>query len=495
MQENILITTAISYTNGKPHVGHLYESVLADFINRVYKLANHNSKLLTGTDEHGKKIQDTAKSLGISPIELCNTNSQVFKEMDTKILMNYDYFIRTTQPEHIELVQKSVTKSQENFDIIQAEYSGFYNVREECFVKDSTAKQTNYLDPVTSKPYEIVNEPTYYFITSNYLEQINKTIEKVLPSQYSIEIKNKLDNLGTLEMLSITRTSFNWGIPFPTDPSHVIYVWFDALLNYVTGKNILFQNQIVKPIHIIGKDILWFHSVIYPAILSSCKYLDMLPHQVIVHGFILDSQGQKMSKSVGNAVEVDELINKFPVDAIRYYLLTETSIGSDIKFSYDNLTAKYNNLLIKEFGNLVQRMFNLIKPVESEINLLLKTINYQDLILNLMSTYLVCINKFISDLDILDYINSINLLIAKSNKDLTDLQPWKLGLEEKVVVLTNLMINLKIIFVMLYPIIPNKIDEFNSWIGWEDKIDLETDLEFEIKDKDKKFIAFQIIKN
>ncbi len=494
MSNNILITTAISYTNGNPHIGHLYESVLADFINRIYKLANYNSKLLTGTDEHGKKIQDTAKSLNISPIELCNTNSKIFKDMDDKVLMKYDYFIRTTQPEHIELVQKSVALSQANFDIIQSEYSGFYNVREECFVKESTAKQTNYLDPVTSKPYEIVKEPTYSFMISNYINQINQTVEKIFPSQYLNDIKTKLSNLESLENLSITRTSFNWGIPFPSDSSHVIYVWFDALLNYITGKNILFENQDVKPIHIIGKDILWFHSVIYPAILSSCKYIDMLPNQIITHGFILDSQGQKMSKSVGNAIDINELMNKFPVDAIRYYLLTETSIGSDIKFSFDNLIAKYNNTLIKEFGNLVQRMFNLIKPVESEINLLLKTIDYQERILTCMSTYLIYVYKFISDLDILDYINYINLLITKSNKDLTDLQPWKLELNDKVAVLTNLMINLKIIFVMMYPIIPNKIEEFSQWIGWENKIDFGTDIEFKIKDKDKKFIAFQIIK-
>ncbi len=496
--ENILITTAISYTNGHPHIGHLYESVLADFINRMYKLANHNSKLLTGTDEHGKKIQDTAKSLNIQPIELCNGNSQVFKNMNDKILMEYDYFIRTTQPEHINLVKESVSKSQANFDIIQSVYSGYYNVREECFITETVAKLTNYVDPITSKPYEILNEPTYSFITSNYLEQIHQTIKKIFPAQYENDIQTKLNNLESLENLSITRKTFDWGIQFPTDPEHVIYVWFEALLNYVTGKNILFGNdQTVKPIHIIGKDILWFHSVLYPAILSSCGYSSLLPSQIITHGFILDSQGQKMSKTVGNVVDVQELMEKYPVDAIRYYLLTETSIGYDLKFSYDNLTAKYNNVLIKEFGNLVQRMFNLIKPVELEINSSLKTEYYLKLILQSESNYLTKINKFLSDLDLQDYVESINWLISKSNKDLTDLQPWKLELNDKVNVLTNLIINLKIIFVMLYPIIPNKIIEFSEWIGWEEKLNfsLKSDIELKIKDKEKKFIAFQIIKS
>jgi methionyl-tRNA synthetase len=177
--------------------------------------------------------------------------------------------------------------------------------------------------------------------------------------------------------------------------------------------------------------------------------------------------------------------------------LTETSIGSDLKFSYDNLTAKYNNVLIKEFGNLVQRMFNLIKPVELEINSNLKTEYYQEVILQSESNYLIKINKFLSDLDLIDYIESINWLISKSNKDLTDLQPWKLELNDKVNVLTNLIINLKIIFVMLYPIIPNKIIEFSEWIGWKEKLNfsLNSDIELKIKDKEKKFIAFQIIKS
>ncbi len=492
--QNILLTTAISYTNGSPHIGHLYESVLADFINRVYKITGHNSKLLTGTDEHGKKIQETAKSLNILPIELCNKYSEEFKQMNYKMRVEYDYFIRTTQSEHIKLVQESVIKSQANFDIIKSEYSGFYNIREECFVSNHVAKQTNYLDPVTGKPYEIVNEPTYYFTTSNYLKEINQIIEKVFPEQYLIEIKTKLNSLKSLEFLSITRTTFDWGIKFPSDYSHVIYVWFDALLNYVTGKNILFGNEQVIPIHIIGKDILWFHSVIYPAILSSCGYRDLLPNKIITHGFILDSQGQKMSKSVGNAIDVQELMEKYPIDAIRYYLLTEASIGSDIKFSFDNLISKYNNVLIKNFGNLVQRIFNLIKPLESEINFTLNSENNQEIIIKNNNYYLDILKKFVQDHDISLYIDSVNLLISKLNKDLTDLQPWKLGLEEKVNILSNLLIYLKIIFVMLYPVIPNKIEEFSNWIGWEYKLNFNSDFEFKIKDKEIKFVAFNVIK-
>ncbi len=492
--ENILLTTAISYTNGSPHIGHLYESVLSDFINRIYKISGSNSKLLTGTDEHGKKIQETAKSLGIAPIDLCDKYSEEFQQMNCKMQVGYDYFIRTTQTEHVSLVSESILKSMANSDIFKSIYSGYYNVREESYVTESNAKLTNYQDPVTGKPYEIVNEPTYYFATSNYLTQIRQTIKNVYPVQYENDMQIKLDNLESIENLSITRTTFDWGIKFPQDPSHVIYVWFDALLNYVTGKKILFGEDLVKPIHIIGKDILWFHSVIYPAILSSCGYNDLLPNKIIVHGFILDSLGQKMSKTVGNVVDVQELMGKYPVDAIRYYLLTETSIGSDIKFSHENLISKYNNVLIKDFGNLVQRMFNLIKPLQSEINLTLATEHGQEIASKHNNYYLAKVIKFTEDYDIQLYIDSVNFLIAKSNKDLTDLQPWKLNLEDKVTVLSNLLINLKIIFVMMYPIIPNKIQEFSYWIGWENKINFNSDFEFNLKDKEKKFIAFEVIK-
>ncbi len=493
--KNIFITTAISYTNGNPHIGHLYESVLADFITRVHKINGNKTRLLTGTDEHGKKIQETAQSLGMTPIELCDIFSVRFQNMNWKLQVQYNWFIRTTQPEHIKLVQESIIKSQENMDIIKSTYSGYYNVREECYITKNAAKLTNYHDPVTNKPYEIVDEPTYNFTTSKYIDSINQTIRKIFPVQYENDIKSKLDKMETLEDLSITRTTFDWGIKFPTDPEHVIYVWFDALLNYVTGKKILFDDEPVIPIHVIGKDILWFHAVIYPAILSSCGYCSLLPNKIITHGFILDSQGQKMSKTVGNVVDIQELIEKYPVDAIRYYLITETSIGSDIKFSFDELVSKYNNVLIKDFGNLVQRMFNLIKPVESEINLMLKTEHYHELIGQLINNYSQKVNKFTEDLDILSYLDSINGLISKSNKDLTDLQPWKLELEEKIKVLSNILINLKIIFIMMYPIIPEKIVELCNWISWESKINFGYDFEFEVKQKDKKFIAFQIIKS
>jgi len=352
--QSILLTTAISYTNGSPHIGHLYEAILADFIKRVYQIADYDIKLLTGTDEHGKKIQSTAQDKGISPMDLCVKYSEEFKQMNKNIDSSFNHFIRTTDLAHKDLVSKSIqqillTQSESDPIIYLGEYSGYYNIREECYITELEASKTNYLDPVTSKPYEIVKEPTWYFTLNKFTNQINQIIKTIEPEYFQDEINTRISN--GLEDLSITRTTFTWGIPFPIqnyndNNQHIIYVWFDALLNYITGKNILFpNNHNVKPIHLIGKDILWFHSVIYPAILEASGYSNLYPYKILTHGFILDKDGKKMSKSLGNVISNDELLKKYPIEAIRYYLITNTIMGQDFKFDPDNLVNNYNNIL------------------------------------------------------------------------------------------------------------------------------------------------------
>lgn len=378
-QQSILLTTAISYTNGSPHIGHLYEAILADFIKRIYQIADYDVKLLTGTDEHGKKIQITAQEKDITPIELCDKYSNEFKQMNININSSFDHFIRTTDSIHKNMVIKSIetilsTQSDQHKNMYLSEYSGYYNIREECYINELQASKTNYIDTLTSKPYEIVKEPTWYFVLNNFINQIKTIIKNIEPSCFQDEINTRIS--GGLEDLSITRTTFNWGIPFPLsklmsndDPQHIIYVWFDALLNYVTGKNILFENNNnVKPVHLIGKDILWFHCVIYPAILEACGYSNLQPYKILTHGFILDKEGKKMSKSLGNVISNEELFEKYPVDAIRYYLITNSIMGQDFKFNQENLINTYNNILIKSFGNLFQRLLKLTKPLQNEIN-------------------------------------------------------------------------------------------------------------------------------
>lgn len=484
---NILITTAISYTNGGPHVGHLYESVLADFVTKSFGLF-YNTKLLTGTDEHGKKIQSTAQSIGISPIELCDTNSEKFKNLNNKLQVTHDYFIRTTEPIHKQLVSNSIQQSYNSGDIYLSNYSGYYNVREECFITDLEAEQSNYLDPVTCKPYDKITEESYFFRLENYKEYINNQLESELifpNNKFSIG-----ERLEILKDLSISRTSFDWGINFPqldSDKKHVVYVWFDALLNYVTGSKILGDN-FNQTIHIIGKDIVWFHAVIYPAILKSCGYEKYQAKNILVHGFILDKNGIKMSKSVGNVIEPETLFAKYPIEAIRYYLIMETIWGEDIKFNEDRLKEIYNNQLIKDFGNLFQRLFTLAKPIQIDLNEYFVT-NYDLISLN-HENFLDELREITCSYAHARYKGLIMTKCAYSNKELTNKKPWEksVGLETKIQIIGTLLVELKQIMLLFYPIIPNKINELAEYLGWT--VDSSTDFNITIHvDKIKAFVA------
>jgi len=366
---NTLITTAISYTNGSPHIGHMYESILGDFIKHLYIISGKNTKLLTGTDEHGKKIEESAIKNNVTPKQLCDKFSDEFKSLNKRLHTKYDHFIRTTDLEHINLVQESLHTVNNNKDIYKAIYEGWYNTREESYISELEYKNTNGMDPVTSKPYEKVTEETYYFKLSQYQGKLQKYLNDcTIPSYLQQEFLKKIEELKDI---SISRQHFNWGVPFPFDTNHIVYVWFDALLNYVTGKNILYNTD-TDIVHIIGKDIVWFHVVIYPAILYALNYDKLVTPNVFVHGHIMDSMGNKMSKSVGNVIDVNYILDKYNVEAIRYYLISNTSECNDINFSEEHMVAMYNNELMAGFGNLFQRLFKLLLECQDDINSLLK---------------------------------------------------------------------------------------------------------------------------
>ena len=511
--DKVLITTAISYTNGSPHIGHLYEAVLADFIKRVHQVINctdikSDVKLLTGTDEHGKKIQTTAQDKNITPIQLCDKYSTEFKEMNQKINSSYDYFIRTTYPAHKELVSKAIegiltTQSVDNPIIYLGEYSGYYNVREECYITQTQASQTNYIDPISSKPYEVVKEPSYFFKLNKYNKEIAECISKITPSHFIPEIQSRLDK--GLEDLSITRTGFDWGIPFPSDKSHTIYVWFDALLNYITGQNILFGsndnncNNINKPktIHLVGKDIIWFHSVIYPAILrASYPTIDYNGHidKILVHGFILDKEGRKMSKSLGNVISNEYLLNTYPIEAIRYYLISNTIMGQDFKFDSSNLVNMYNNVLIKNFGNLFQRLLKIIKPIQKEINEYLSIQSNKNIFEEKLANCTDILFKFVAEYNFDLYHDYLNKLISISNKELTEKKPWTLELEEQVGILSYTVVDFYLSMCLMYPIIPTKVLELGVHLGW-DKFEMRLEqININIPENTNKIIAFESIK-
>jgi methionyl-tRNA synthetase len=461
--KDILLTTAISYSNGRPHIGHLYESILADFIKNTFIILDYNIKLLTGTDEHGKKIQETAKSESLTEIQLCDKYSEIFKLMNNKLQTKYDHFIRTTDEKHKEFVVKSVTQSLENDDIYSSNYEGWYDVKEECYISDLNAKLTNYINPMTNKLYEKVSEETFMFKLTKYKDiilEILSSENKLIPNKFNNELLKRVESTDFLD-LSITRTTFDWGIKFPMNENHVIYVWFDALLNYDVGNKILFDiNLQTTKYHLIGKDIVWFHSVIYPAILKSIN-ITFDDRTILIHGHILDSNGIKMSKSLGNVIDVDWLLDNYPLEAVRFYLINETILGSDILFSINNLKNAYNNILLKNFGNLFQRLYKLLKPIQEDLN------NYIydniDKVTEFKVKYYNCINEFTNNFNFQEYKKTMNYLLDYSNKELTDKMPWK---TQNIESFFDIILHFNCACSMVYAIIPNKVLSLCKLIGW-----------------------------
>lgn len=469
--QNVLITTAISYPNSKPHIGHLYEALLADFLTRSSKIFGNQTKLLTGTDEHGKKIQSTARLNSMSPIDFCNFNVNFFKSMLEKCQIKYDRFIRTTDEDHVNLVKESICKAEEFIE--KSEYTGYYNVREETFVAESEAILTNYCDPVTNIPYERRSEINYKFKLSLFKTVILNHLDKVK----NFDTKCLMSLIEDLQDLSISRIkseSFDWGIEYPNDPEHVIYVWFDALLNYITGRNSLFSDldkKKIKTLHVIGKDIVRFHSVIYPAILKS---IDEDVYDFIhVHGFVVDEQGRKMSKSLGNVISPDELIEKYSIDMIRFYFFMESSNEeSDIKFSESKIVTDFNIMMVKQIGNLIQRYYKLIDGLDIDLksftftgrNLLLdnfhffKENNEKDEENNGKERNL--------EFDLPKIRSKLFQIVYTVNSQITNMTPWKLETEERRYFMSQLSQHILDILTLLSIVIPEKVKEINRNFGF-----------------------------
>lgn len=320
------LTTAISYTNGNPHIGHAYEFITADTIVRYHRVLGFNTFFLTGTDEHGQKVAASAEKNELSPLDHCNIYVNAFQMLDKRLLISYSDFQRTTDPNHILTSQKLWNICSDSGDIYLDAYEGWYNEREEVFVSNADAEAAEFKDVGSGLPLKKVKEESYFFKMSTYADQLIKYIEEnpsfIEPEQFRNNILGRLKKEG-LKDLSISRTSFDWGIPVPEgfDSKHVMYVWFDALTNYLSGIDALeVRNDThienVKKLkdywpaskHIIGKDIIWFHCVIWPCMLLSAKL--PLPHGVFSHGFVNAADGRKMSKSYNNTIcpnEVDSL--------------------------------------------------------------------------------------------------------------------------------------------------------------------------------------------
>jgi methionyl-tRNA synthetase len=489
-----IITTAINYTNGDPHIGHCYEAILADVISRYYRLFEGSSNVFfqTGTDEHGQKIEESAKQKNISPQELCDFYCNQFKKLNEKAQISYDHFIRTTDDYHKKEVLRLFQVLEEQGDIYLGNYEGWYSEREETFIAEHDAALTNYRDPVSQKPLTRIGEPSYFFRMSKYLPTVLQFLEKnpdfIVPESRGRDVILRLRGLiekstetGLAEDLSISRTRITWGIPIPKlletqingdqivalkHDEHCMYVWMDALLNYYTGplnKSVVYEGS--NMIHIIGKDILWFHAVIWLAFLKALKL--PFPKQIYVHDFIVDKSGQKMSKSIGNVVDPFDMINKYGPEAVRFYLLKETSLSWDLRFSEIALQQCVSSELASKLGNLINRVLSLngrycegkiptaAKPDDNNKQLLKQEVDYPFA----AHEYCAKIEDALKGYRLAQIIEYVQEMIHKTNQHLVKTEIWKIKdpnlLAQKAPVLMRLYLEAVVIIAEFFqPVLP-----------------------------------------
>ena len=365
-KQKFYITTAISYPNGAPHIGHAYEVVASDAIARFKRIDGYDVFFMTGTDEHGLKIQQTADKSGTTPKAFVDEMATKFKAMADRLDCSYDRFIRTTDADHLPSTQELWRRMQEKGDIYLSKYSGWYSVRDEAYYDESelTKQPDGSWRAPTGTPVEWIEEESYFFRLAAYQDRLLAHYE-ANPDFISPETRrNEITSFvrSGLQDLSISRTTFNWGLPVPGAPKHVMYVWIDALNNYVTGCGFPDENDPrwhywPADVHIIGKDIVRFHTVYWPAFLMSAEL--PLPKRVFGHGFLLN-KGEKMSKSVGNVVDPFDLADTYGVDQIRYFFMREVPFGQDGNYSHEAIVNRINADLANDLGNLAQRSLSMI---------------------------------------------------------------------------------------------------------------------------------------
>ena len=366
MSDPFYITTAISYPNGPPHIGHAYEAIAADAMARFQRAQGRDVRFQTGTDEHGLKMAQAARGEGIEPRAFADKMSQLFQEMCDTLNVSYDRFIRTSQPDHYRASQAIWKAMEERGDLYLDRYEGWYSVRDEAYYEPEelvSAEDGSKLSP-QGTPVEWTVEESWFFRLSKYQQPLLDLYEAnpdfIRPESRRNEVVRFVE--GGLKDLSISRTSFDWGVPVPGSNHHVMYVWLDALTNYITGLGYPDETELWKRywpanVHLIGKDVVRFHAVYWPAFLMSAGI--ELPRQVYGHGFLL-SRGEKMSKSVGNVVDPMVLADRFGVDPLRYFLLREVTFGQDGSYSAEAIVNRANAELANSFGNLAQRTLSMI---------------------------------------------------------------------------------------------------------------------------------------
>ncbi len=469
MDKNYYITTPIYYPSGMPHIGHAYSSIIADFFARFKRIDGFDVHFLTGTDEHGLKIQRAAENKNIEPLEFCDQISQTFRDLSKTLNLSNTDFIRTTEERHKKTVQHLWTELEKNDDIYLSKYSGWYSISDEAYYSEEEIidKNGNKIAEASGSTVEWIEEESYFFRLSKWEDKLLDYYEKhsdfISPKSRKNEVISFVK--GGLRDLSISRKAFSWGIKVPGNPEHVIYVWLDALTNYISAlnypdtKDTLFKKFWPASVHLIGKDILRFHAVYWPAFLMAAKI--PLPKKIYGHGWILSGE-EKMSKSKGNILDPIDIINIYGLDALRYYLIKEVSFGNDGNISQDRLEDCINSDLANNYGNLCQRVTAFAEKNCSSKVPLIKNFNDDDLImLNKFTLNLKTIRIEIDKQNINFYISFIVNALFEANKYFNDQEPWKKKDDEerlKTIVYTSLEMIRKISF-MLYPIIPDSIDK------------------------------------
>ena len=465
MNKNFYITTPIYYPSGKPHMGHAYSSIVADIFARFKKLEDYNVLFLTGTDEHGQKIQKEAKRNSKDPKVFCDELSETFRSLTKKLNLSNNDFIRTTEKRHHKSVVEIWNRLVASGDIYLDKYSGWYSVSDEAFYDDDEIDDINgtKVSKLSGSNVEWVEEESYFFKLSAWSSKLIEFYKKhpkfILPASRKNEVINFVEK--GLKDLSISRTSFTWGIPVPKNEKHVIYVWLDALTNYISALNFpnvednKYKDYWPADVHIIGKDILRFHAVFWPAFLMAAKL--PLPKRVFGHGWIL-SDDKKMSKSLGNILDPVEIINKYGVDQLRYYLIKEVSLGNDGSISMENLKNCINNDLANNYGNLCQRVFSFIKKnCDNKIPRALNQNSTDKILLDNLTHNLSKLISLMNNQNLNEYLKIVVGFSFDANKYFNDSEPWavkKKDPERMKAILFTIIQQIKNISILLNPIIP-----------------------------------------
>ncbi|MFW0168883.1 methionine--tRNA ligase [Rothia sp. P4278] len=461
------ITTAISYPNGAPHIGHAYEVIAADAMARFKKLDGFDVRFMTGTDEHGQKMQTTAQKQGKSPQELADENSARFRAMAELVGANFDRFIRTTDPDHYAASQAIWKKMEEKGDIYLDKYAGWYSVRDEAYY---TEEETELRDGVryaiaTDTEVEWTEEESYFFRLSKYADRLLDLYETegyVYPETRRNELASFIK--GGLNDLSISRTTFDWGVPVPGNDKHVMYVWVDALTNYLTGVGYpdtdseLFTKYWPADMHLIGKDITRFHAIYWPAFLWSAGL--ELPQKVFGHGFLL-VDGEKMSKSIGNTVDPADLVAGFGLDQLRFFLLRDVSFGQDGSYSAEAIKNRINSDLANDLGNLAQRSLSMVaKNCEGTVPQPGQFTAEDTAMLEAAGALLEQVR---ADFDILAFHRALERIwqvVGQANRYFTAQEPWKLRKTDPERMNTVLYVTaevLRIVATLTQPVMPTSM--------------------------------------